>query len=139
MARPKDLIGCRIENCGREIGARQMCKMHWARWKRHGDPLFVTQRSNNPSSDGYIRIMVNRKGMVQHRYIMELHLGRELLQEENVHHINGNRSDNRIENLELWNTRQPKGQRIEDKIEYAVEILKQYAPHLLEENINECH
>jgi hypothetical protein len=140
MAKPKDLIGCRIDNCGRTIGAQKMCKMHWARWKRHGDPLFVTKRTNNPSSDGYIRIMVNGKGMVQHRYFMELHLGRELLPEENVHHINGNRSDNRIENLELWNIRQPKGQRIEDKIEYAVEILKQYAPHLLEEtNINECN
>lgn len=133
MSRPKDPIGCVIENCGRDISARKMCKMHWIRWKRHGDPTFVTPRTNNPSSDGYIRIMVNGKGMVQHRYIMEQHLKRELLQEENVHHINGDRADNRIENLELWNTRQPKGQRIPDKIEYAIEILKLYAPHLLKE------
>jgi hypothetical protein len=64
---------------------------------------------------------------------MEQYLGRQLLPNENVHHINGNRQDNRIENLEIWDTRQPKGQRIPDKIEYAVEILKQYAPHLLKE------
>jgi hypothetical protein len=133
MPKQKDVIGCRIDDCGRKVMGRKMCSMHWARWKRHGDPTFVTQRTNNPSPDGYIRIMVNQKGMVQHRYIMEQHLGRPLLKEENVHHINGNRSDNRIENLELWNTRQPKGQRIPDKIEYAIEILKQYAPHLLKE------
>jgi hypothetical protein len=33
----------------------------------------------------------------------------------------------------MWTTHQPQGQRIEDKIQYAIEILKQYAPHLLEE------
>lgn len=41
------------------------------------------------------------------------------------------RADNRIENLELWSVAQPKGQRKEDKVAYAVEILRRYRPDLL--------
>ena len=53
-------------------------------------------------------------------------LGRPLLRSENVHHINGCRSDNRPANLELWVTHQPSGQRPEDLVAWAHEILARY-------------
>lgn len=63
---------------------------------------------------------------------MEQKLGRALRPDETVHHINGVRTDNRIENLELWVKRnQPAGQRVADRITDAVELLRAYAPHLL--------
>jgi hypothetical protein len=76
-------------------------------------------------ADGYVYKSSNGGKVFQHRLLMEQKLGRPLVGDENVHHINGDKSDNRIENLELWSHRQPKGQRIGDKIAAAKKLLEE--------------
>lgn len=85
------------------------------------------------SSEGYVFIYLpthpraKKNGYIrEHTVIMERKLGRFLLKGENVHHINGNKEDNSSDNLELWSTSQPPGQRIKDKVKWAKEIIELY-------------
>ena len=126
---------CSIEGCERNYRTKGFCAFHYYRWQRNIDfkkPISNKRKeigSTRPGSRGYLLVKVKNGvsgWMPQHRYVMEQHLGRSLVSPEEVHHLNGVRNDNRLENLELWSTAQPPGQRVADKVKFALEILETY-------------
>lgn len=90
------------------------------------------QPTTREQANGYIRIIVPGKDgepsrhTFEHRYVMEQHLGRKLYPEETVHHRDGNRQHNLIENLELFSSRHGPGQRVTDKVQFAIDMLRLY-------------
>lgn len=113
-----------------------LCDTH--EWRRKNNvPLDRAVRKYNfggrrVRDSGYVYLYDKETGeQLEHRVIMSNLLGRPLTHHETVHHKNGVRDDNRPENLELWSSYQPKGQRVCDKLEYAIEILSLYAPERL--------
>lgn len=136
--------GCRVEDCDRPSHARRLCVTHYRRLLNDGDvraedPIRVVTGTGWWSHGyWYVPVSPEERWLVggdhraaEHRLIMARRLQRPLHRDEVVHHINGRRTDNRPENLELWSTAHPKGQRIEDKVEFARLILHRYAGHLL--------
>ena len=69
---------------------------------------------------GYIYIKINGKRFFEHRLIMEKHIGRKLCRRETVHHRDGNRSNNKISNLQLKINAHSPGQTLKDLIEIVI-------------------
>lgn len=111
-------------SCGCALSLDELRTFQWP----PGRPPTLKWRRNE---SGYIFASVphptkRRQSIMEHSLVMEKYLGRPLFYGENVHHKNGVRDDNRLENLELWVTSQPSGQRPEDLVSWAKEILRRY-------------
>ena len=131
---------CKAEGCDKPSLAKCLCSGHYSLFRKYGDHTVAKfkwhSRGKNEwheCSTGYIwryapgdeNASVNSY-VYQHRSVMSEAIGRPLRKNENVHHINGNRQDNRIENLELWVKSQPAGQRVSDLLDWAIKIIEDY-------------
>ena len=133
----EQLATCRAPGCDKKPKRKNLCAAHISRFEKGGEDALTLPIGYKGMRD-YSKKQINKSGYVvvwdrnrtknvlEHRLVMEDFLGRELSKEETVHHVNGNRTDNRIENLELWSSSQPPGQRVEDKVAWARDLLERY-------------
>jgi HNH endonuclease len=121
---------CAVDGCEEIATAAGLCNMHYKRVRRvgtAGDYKRLRARvGSGISVKGYRVLRVAGKEVKEHRAVMERMIGRPLLPNENVHHLDGDKLNNDPSNLELWVKTQPCGQRATDKVKAAIRLLKEY-------------
>ena len=94
-------------NCGASFRPKRAASKYCSRpclWSNNGGQNKKPESwwiSTDGYIDGEVWVGEQKRRVKYHRIIMERHIGRVLLPSEDVHHINGCKTDNRIENLQV--------------------------------------
>lgn len=102
---------CQVDGCDSKPHAAQLCPKHYGRMKRYGDPLDVgdaarkrARRALEPArlidANGYARLRIDGAWVYEHRHLWEQANG-PIPDGYHIHHVNHDRADNRLSNLEL--------------------------------------
>jgi hypothetical protein len=121
--RPSYVTNGTIRCCG-----KRGCKRPWNRgpYRMMRNGYAYVYEPNHPNAKP------STGRVAEHTFVMAQHLGRPLQPYETVHHKNGQRSQNDLSNLELWcvgKSHRP-GQRVEDLVAWAKELIALYEPDL---------
>ena len=94
---------CAADGCDLPVYGYGWCQKHYSRWRRHGDTATMLRAASGDgglASNGYRRVTINGRRVLEHRAVWERAHG-PIPPRHDVHHINGDRADNRLDNLEL--------------------------------------
>lgn len=112
-------------------GHTKSCGCEFYRKDEHG--FVKNRRKRYKTGSGYIKIYMpnhansDRNGYVlEHIYVMSQNLQRPIKKGETIHHKNGIRDSNNMENLELWTHTHPYGQRVVDMYEFCLKYIEDY-------------
>lgn len=146
----RGITKCAVPGCDDYYHVKGLCSTHYSRLRRHGTTDDLRRKPAQTVADvkwrvnqyGYVVGNLMGRAVSQHRILWEEHHGRKLERHENLHHKNGIRHDNRIENLELWAEPQPTGQRPEDLVAWVIDhypnMVKQQMAELKKKKVKQC-
>ena len=98
------MSGCAVHECDSGISTRGMCKRHYEQWRIHGRVLNGAKTRREPRTgeilpEGYVRFKARGIRTLAHVLVAEKALGKKLPRGAIVHHVNGDPTDNRTDNL----------------------------------------
>ena len=141
QTRPCEMCGAVFTTKGHSLNRTATCSDPCRRALQR-QKLLETNERERPSEtreimrsvtkQGYVRLRfpnqngVKGREVLEHRYVMEQHLGRELTREETVHHKLKPTTNNALSNLELFSSRHGPGQRVSEQVEWAIKIMLDY-------------
>lgn len=116
---------CAVQECHGDAVVRGFCTDHASPSSAQPAPYRSGRQPIGARvlcGEGYVWVVgPDRRRIAEHRLVMEAYLGRPLAQGETVHHVNGDRLDNRLGNLQLWCSPPRFGQRASDLIAFVAD------------------